>query len=63
MHNRNKNALLGLLLASCSAPLAAQVISLESMEISSAPIEDAVQRPRGKTQCEQFENGDRGRAT
>lgn len=44
MHNRNKNALLGLLLASCSAPLAAQVISLEAMEISSAPIEDAVQR-------------------
>ena len=44
MHNRNKNALLGLLLASCSTPLAAQVISLDSMEISSAPIENAVQR-------------------
>lgn len=44
MHHLNKKHLLGLLIAACSSPLAAQVVSLDSLEISSAPIESAAQK-------------------
>lgn len=44
MRHVNRKHLLGLLIAACSSPLAAQVVNLESLEISSAPIESAAQK-------------------